>query len=60
MAYICTITAATKRADNNIGDVTFNLDSNTYIVKMHKTGYYFANQTLVVPATTLYKISDIA
>jgi len=40
--------------------VTFNLDSNTYIVKMHKTGYYFANQTLVVPATTLYKISDIA
>ena len=33
---------------NSSGDVTFNLDSNTYIVKMHKTGYYFANQTLVV------------
>jgi hypothetical protein len=28
--------------------VTFNLDSNTYTVKMHKTGYYFANQTLIV------------
>ena len=33
---------------NSSGNVTFNLDSNTYIVKMHKTGYYFANQTLVV------------
>jgi hypothetical protein len=28
--------------------VTFNLDSNTYTVKKHKTGYYFANQTLTV------------
>jgi hypothetical protein len=28
--------------------VTFNLDNNTYTVKMHKTGYYFANQTLTV------------
>ena len=36
---------------NSSGDVTFNLDSNTYIVKMHKTGYYFANQTLVVNGT---------
>lgn len=33
---------------NSSGDVTFNLDSNTYIVKMHKTGYYFTDQTLVV------------
>lgn len=36
---------------NSSGNVTFNLDSNTYIVKMHKTGYYFANQTLVVNGT---------
>jgi hypothetical protein len=33
---------------NSSGNVTFNLDSNTYTVKMHKTGYYFANQTLTV------------
>jgi hypothetical protein len=33
---------------NSSGNVTFNLDSNTYTVKMHKTGYYFANQTLIV------------
>lgn len=33
---------------NSSGNVTFNLDSNTYIVKMHKTGYYFSNQTLIV------------
>ena len=33
---------------NSSGDVTFNLDSNNYIVKMHKTGYYFTDQTLVV------------
>ena len=33
---------------NSSGNVTFNLDSNNYIVKMHKTGYYFTDQTLVV------------
>jgi hypothetical protein len=33
---------------NSSGNVTFNLDNNTYTVKMHKTGYYFANQTLTV------------
>ena len=40
-----------RTSTNSSGDVTFNLDSNTYIVKMHKTGYYFANQTLVVNGT---------
>jgi hypothetical protein len=33
---------------NSSGNVTFNLDNNTYTVKMHKTGYYFSNQTLTV------------
>jgi len=33
---------------NSSGNVTFGLDTNTYIVKMHKTGYYFENQTMEV------------
>jgi hypothetical protein len=37
-----------RTTTNSSGNVTFNLDNNTYTVKMHKTGYYFANQTLTV------------
>jgi hypothetical protein len=37
-----------RTTTNSSGNVTFNLDNNTYTVKMHKTGYYFANQTLIV------------
>lgn len=39
-----------KTTTNSSGNVYFNLDSGTYTVKMHKTGYYFSNQTLIVDA----------
>ena len=44
-------TGQRRTISNSSGNVTFNLDANTYTVKMHKTGYYFANQTLVVDGT---------
>jgi hypothetical protein len=37
-----------RTTTNSSGNVSFDLDNGTYTVKMHKAGYYFANQTLTV------------
>jgi hypothetical protein len=37
-----------RTTTNSSGNVSFDLDNGTYTIKMHKAGYYFANQTLTV------------